>query len=780
MLAFQVLQALLNFFASLLAIALQAVLFAAGYLLVFVGGTGLGRTRQKRRGWLERFAERRRDREATFADVVGLTETKRELQQLIDLLKRPDAYREVGAELPRGAILVGPPGTGKTLLARAIANEAGVPFFSLASADFANMFLGVGAFRIRQVYRQARRHRRAIVFIDEVEALARTRSADFFGGDANTLSAFLTELDGFAVEGRVVTLAATNLIEQVDPAILRPGRLDWQIYIGPPTEAERKELFTYYLQRVRSEADPEAAARLAVNFTPAEVRRAVNEAALLAARSGSTLVGERELVAGVDRVAATLERRVGSFVIARAGDPTVHLSDVIGCDEAKAEVQEFIDYLRTPERYRQIGARVPRGILFVGPPGTGKTLLARAIANEAGVPFYALAGSDFVQGVVGSGAAHVRQVYAQARKHAAAIVFIDEIDALGVRRGTAGSEADQALNQLLVELDGFARSNVLTVGATNRLAALDAALVRPGRLDRTVAVPLPDLEARAKLFSHYLGSVRAVEGINCRQLARTSWNMSGADIAAAVNEASFLAVRDGRDRVTQFDLNQGIERVAFGLSSRRKVNAEDRRLVAIHEAGHAVVEHHARPERILHKLTIVPDLAGTAGYSWSVHDEERLSFETREGLLAELRVLFGGIVAEELFFGTMTIGSTGDLDRAASLAHFYIWNSGMHPDFSADYQAMERRVPLAETTRVRLDRAVEAVLVEARTATRTILEAHRDEHARLVAALLESESLYGEDILRVLRGEPHGQPHGQPQGQPHGLTAFRAEPPDES
>lgn len=759
MLAFEVLQGILGFFLALITVLVQALVFAFGYLLVFVGSSGLGRsqqTRVRKSGWLGRFRERGADRDVGFDDVIGLGEAKQELRQLVDMLRNPGLYREVGAELPRGALLVGPPGTGKTLLARAIASEAGVPFFSLSSADFANMFLGVGAYRVRQIYRKARRTPRAVVFIDEIEALARTRSTGFdFGGDSNTLSALLTELDGFSVDSCVVTLAATNLVEQVDSAVLRPGRLDWQVYVGPPNEKEREQLFAYYLGRVKSEADPAVAAHQAANFTPAEVRRAVNEGALRAVRANRKRLTDGDLSEGIDRVAATLERKLGTFVVSRPLDSQVRFDGVIGCDEAKAEVQEYIDFLRSPARYRAIGARVPHGFLFVGPPGTGKTLLARAIAGEAGVPFYVLSGSEFVEGYAGTGASRVRQVYTQARKHPAAIVFIDEIDALAARRGSVGAEASQALNQLLVELDGFGRSNVLTIGATNRLSVLDSALLRPGRLDRTVAVPLPDLDGREQLFGHYLAAVRSVEGIHYRQLARASWNMSGAEIAAAVNEASFVALREGRDRVTQFDLNQGIERVAFGLSSRRRVNAEDRRLVAIHEAGHAVVEYHARPGRLLHKLTIVPGLEG-AGYSWSLRDEEALSFETREDLLAAITVLFAGRVAEELYFGQITVGAGNDLARAARLAHQYVWELGMHPEAPGSYRELAELGLLSDSSRARLDLLGEEILRDSKERARRILASHGDEHARLVRALLERESLYGEEILRALGPQTDG------------------------
>jgi ATP-dependent metalloprotease FtsH len=750
MLAFQVLQAILNILLQLIQILVQGIVYALGFLLIFVGGTGLGRSQTqqiKGRRWF--WQKRNLEQEVRFEDIIGLDEAKQELQQLVDLLRRPENYRTLGAESPKGILLVGPPGTGKTMLARAIANEAGVPFFSLVSADFANMFLGVGALRVRQIYREARRHPQAIVFIDELETLAKARNSglgNFGGGDSNTLSAFLGELDGFKAQSNVITLGATNSVEQIDAAILRPGRLDWQIYIGPPDEADREKLFTFYLGRIQSDADSLKGAKLAVNFTPAEVRRAVNEAGLIAVREGKAKISDLHLSAGIDRVSATLERKVGTFVISRPGDVRVAMGDVIGCEEAKSEVQEYVDFLKHPEKFRRIGAKVPRGFLFVGPPGTGKTLLAKAIANTAGVPFYVLSGADFVEVFSGVGASRIRQVYSQARRHRSAIVFIDEIDALAAKRGGRG-DADQTLNQFLVELDGFGRSNVLTIGATNRLDTLDPALLRPGRLDRTVLVPLPDLEAREQLFSHYLNTVQTIPGINCRQLARTTWNLSGAEIAAAVNEASFIALRNEREQVNQFDLNQGIERIKFGLSSRRKVNAEDRRLVAIHEAGHAIVEHYARPERTLHKLTIVPNLQGIAGYSWSLGDENQLSFETREQLLAEIQVLFGGRVAEEEFFGTVTTGAKEDLARAAQLAHQFIWELGMGEEFVASLQKEQ----LADQTRQRLDIQVNTLLVEAKERSRKILRDHAQEHARLCETLLERESLYGDEILQVLR-----------------------------
>ncbi len=455
---------------------------------------------------------------------------------------------------------------------------------------------------------------------------------------------------------------------------------------------------------------------------------------------------------GISRLQNRQARRRGVWpwrYFERESDRGVRFDDVIGCDEAKREVQEYVEFLREPRRFREIGAKVPRGFLLVGPPGTGKTLLAKAMATEADVPFYALSGSEFTEVFVGVGAARVRQVYRQARRHPAAIVFIDEIDALATARGRQfGIEADQTLNQFLVELDGFGPSNVLTIGATNRVDALDPALVRPGRLDRTVAVSLPDLEARERLFGHYLNQVKAVEGINKAQVARAAWNMSGAEIAAAVNEASFIAVRDGRPRITQFDLNRGIERILFGSSSQRKINAPDRRLVAIHEAGHAVVDYCVRSDRFPHKLTIVP-VGTAAGYSWSVQDEDKLSYKTRATVFADLQVYFAGLVAEELFHEAGATPPGEDLRQAARLARWYIWESGISGEFLANYEQMGN---LSESTRERLDRAVEQVLAQAKAEARATLESHRAEHARLVDALMERESLYGDDILRALKG----------------------------
>lgn len=792
MLSLDVLLGFVNLLGGLAIVMVQGLVFALVYLWVFTGGMGLNRNQtsmvKPRGNWfarkLGRYRDRQDEREVRLDDIIGLDEAKQDLGQILDFLKRPEQYRAIGAGIPTGALLVGPPGTGKTLLARAMANEAGIPFFSLSASDFSNMWLGVGAQRIKQIYRQARRYPKAIVFIDEVDALARARGAGFdnLGGDANTLNAFLSELDGFAVNSNVITLAATNIEDQVDQAVVRPGRLDRQVYIGPPDEQDRAKLFRFYLGKTRAEQiDLTGCAQLTVNFTPAEIRQVVNEAGFLAVRSGRELINAADLSAGIDKVAATLERRVGSFVIARSGDLHIRLADVIGCDEAKQEVQEYINFLRHPERYRQIGAKVPRGFLFIGPPGTGKTLLAKAIANESGVPFYALSGSDFTEVYVGLGAARIRQVYRQARKHKAAIVFIDEIDALAAQRGGPSNQEAQTLNQFLVELDGFGRSNVLTIGATNRLDILDRAVLRPGRLDRTVSVPLPDLDAREQLFTHYLHKVQAVAGIQCRQLARAAWNMSGAEIAAAVNEASFITLRDERTQVTQFDLNQGIERVLFGLSSRRKVNTKDRYLVAVHEAGHAIVEHYARPKRILHKLTIVPDLEGGGGYSWSVKDEAELSVDTREDILAEIQVLFGGRVAEEIFCGTVTTGAGADLAQAARLARRFVWQLGMSDTFLADYEQLATDPrgnfqSISERTKERLDNLVEATLLEAKQKAYTLVSTHGHEHERLCQALLERESLYGDDILKVLDGEP--QARTRPEG-PVGLSAYRPPEPGE-
>ncbi|HEY0454972.1 MAG TPA: ATP-dependent zinc metalloprotease FtsH, partial [Verrucomicrobiae bacterium] len=360
----------------------------------------------------------------------------------------------------------------------------------------------------------------------------------------------------------------------------------------------------------------------------------------------------------------------------------VSFNDVAGCEEAKYELQEVVEFLKNPDRYKAIGAKIPKGVLLVGPPGTGKTLLARAVAGEAHVPFFSLSGSDFVEMFVGVGASRVRDLFQQAKAKAPCIIFIDELDAIGRQRGVhvgaVNDEREQTLNQLLVEMDGFeANAGVILLAATNRPDVLDRALLRPGRFDRQVVVDAPDLDGREAILKVHTRTVPLAEDVELRRVARATPGFSGADLANAVNEAALLAARRQARRITQRDLEEAVEKVVAGPERKsRRLTEEAKKRVACHEVGHALVAAHSKHSDPVHKISIIPRGRAALGYTMQLPAEEQFLM-TQSELLDRIRGLLGGRAAEEQVFGDVTTGAENDLDRATAMARQMVCLFGM-------------------------------------------------------------------------------------------------------
>ena len=446
----------------------------------------------------------------------------------------------------------------------------------------------------------------------------------------------------------------------------------------------------------------------------------------------------------------------------RGGDVT--FADVAGADEAVLELREVVEYLRDPDRFKRLGARIPKGVLLVGPPGTGKTLLARAVAGEADVPFMSLSGSDFVEMFVGVGASRVRDLFRQAVKQAPAIVFVDEIDAVGRHRGAGvgggHDEREQTLNQLLVEMDGFAQTDgVVLIAATNRPDILDPALLRPGRFDRQVVVDNPDVAGRAAVLTVHLKGKPIAVDVDAAVLARRTPGFSGADLANLVNEGALLAARRGGDRITAADLSAAVERVLAGPERSRILSDLERRIVAVHESGHAIVSHVLPHADDVHKVSIVA--RGSAlGYTVLLPEEDR-HLHSRAQLADQLAVALAGRAAEEVVFGELTTGAADDIDRATRLAQAMVTEYGMsnklgprrfvsrdgEPFLGLDHgRAADHGTDVA----VRVDEEVSRLLDEAHDRARRILESHRGGLDRLAAALLERETLADAELAEHL------------------------------
>ena len=447
-------------------------------------------------------------------------------------------------------------------------------------------------------------------------------------------------------------------------------------------------------------------------------------------------------------------------------DTGVTFNDVAGCDEAKFELEEVVDFLKNPDRYAALGAKIPKGVLLVGPPGTGKTLLARAVAGEAHVPFFSLSGSDFVEMFVGVGAARVRDLFVQAKAQAPCIVFIDELDAIGRERsvhiGATNDEREQTLNQLLVEMDGFeANVGVILLAATNRPEVLDRALLRPGRFDRQVVVDLPDLDGREAILKVHSRGIPMADSVTLRKVAQGTPGFSGADLANAINEAALLAARNREKQITQKDLEDAVEKVVAGPERKsRRLNDEEKRRVAYHETGHAVVGAYSKNADPVHKISIVPRGRSALGYTMQLPTEDRFLM-TRAALEDRIKGMLGGRAAEEICFGEVSTGAENDLERATVMARQMVCMYGMSESVGLVHCAERRPMFLpgqdsalqrdcSEDTARKIDDEVTRMLDERYLDAKNILNAHRDKLEAIAHELLKTESMDAETFKRMI------------------------------
>ena len=451
---------------------------------------------------------------------------------------------------------------------------------------------------------------------------------------------------------------------------------------------------------------------------------------------------------------------------------TITFADVAGCDEAKEEVQELVDFLRDPSKFQKLGGRIPKGVLMVGNPGTGKTLLAKAIAGEAKVPFFSISGSDFVEMFVGVGAARVRDMFENAKKHSPCIIFIDEIDAVGRHRGAGlgggNDEREQTLNQLLVEMDGFeGHSGIIVIAATNRPDILDPALLRPGRFDRQVVVPLPDIRGREEILKVHMRKVPIAGDVKADVIARGTPGFSGADLANLVNEAALFAARRNKRLVDQDDFEMAKDKIMMGAERRSMVMTEDEKMnTAYHESGHAVVAKLVPKSDPVHKVTIIP--RGRAlGLTMQLPEQDRYAYD-REYLMSRIAVLFGGRIAEELFMNQMTTGASNDFERATAMARDMVTRYGMSDLGVMVYGENEGEVFLgrsvtqhknvSEATMQKVDAEIRRIIDQQYALARKLLDENRDKVEAMTKALLEWETIDAEQIDDIMSGKPPRPP----------------------
>ena len=463
-----------------------------------------------------------------------------------------------------------------------------------------------------------------------------------------------------------------------------------------------------------------------------------------------------------DKMAHFGEARVSSIP---EGDKKVTFKDVAGADEEKEELQEIVEFLRDPEKYLKLGAHIPKGVLLVGPPGTGKTLLAKAVAGEAGVKFLSISGSDFVEMYVGVGASRVRDLFVQAKKDAPAIVFIDEIDAVGRQRGSGlgggHDEREQTLNQLLVEMDGFgSNEGVVVLAATNRPEVLDKALLRPGRFDRRITVDRPNLAGRLATLQVHTRNIKLAEDVNLEKIAQATAGCVGADLANLVNEAALRAVRKGRRAVNQNDLLVSFELVIAGSEKKGTVITEqEKRIIAYHEVGHALVAAKQKNAQPVSKITIVPHTQGTLGYTLHLPEEEKFLM-SREDILAEIRTLLAGRSSEEVVCNTMTSGAANDIERATEMARNLVARFGMCDEFDmvalgtvqSQYLDGGYSMTCAQETYAAADRETIKIIRQCHKEAKEILMENRELLDKIAAYLLKKETITGQEMIAIIEG----------------------------
>ncbi|QDU70695.1 ATP-dependent zinc metalloprotease FtsH [Mucisphaera calidilacus] len=446
---------------------------------------------------------------------------------------------------------------------------------------------------------------------------------------------------------------------------------------------------------------------------------------------------------------------------------TVRLTDVAGIDEAKDEVTEVIEFLKNPKKFQRLGGRVPRGVLLIGSPGCGKTLLAKAVAGEADVPFFSISGSDFVEMFVGVGASRVRDLFKQAKDSSPCIIFLDEIDAVGRRRGSGFSsgghdEREQTLNAILVEMDGFESSDqIIVIAATNRADVLDPALIRPGRFDRQIQVPLPDVAGRLEILKVHAERIKTAEHVDLEKIARGTPMFSGADLSAIINEAAIAATMQGKDFVEHADLEEARDKVRWGRSRKSaRLEEDEKRVIAYHEAGHAVVMHYDPDAEPLHKVTIIPR-GPSLGSTYMLPEKDKHILSKKQ-LLGHMRVAFGGRIAEEMFTGDQYNGTAGDIRQVSEIAQAMITEYGMsqrlgfrlygHDEGKNPWEQPDRLY--SDDTAKTIDEEVKSLIDKTYNEAKTLIETHRDQTEALAEALIKYETLNAEEVQKVFDGQP--------------------------
>lgn len=752
---------------------LQAFIFVglmqAGHYYMSMGG---GMTKM-----LGGDAAERSKTDVKWSDVVGMNDAKREAWEVVQLMKDSKKLKAIGGRNIKGAIMIGAPGCGKTYLAKAMATEADLPFLSAVGSEFVGMIVGLGAARMKSLFKKARKMAKVeggcIIFIDEIDSFARPRTEDRgFGGATSqnaTVNQFLTELDGMRQhENNIFVLAATNVPEEdLDSAIMRSGRFDRKIRFEKPTAKGREALFEFYLKKIDTQApiNVEDLAERSQWFSPSDINSLVREAAIVAQRDGRTKANNKDLDEAMEKIMDSIEKTDGDKIL--SNKINIPWDSVIGMENAKKEAWEVVELLRDRHKLNAVGGKIVKGVIMLGPPGCGKTYLAKAMATEAGFPFIARTGSDFVRMFVGEGARKVEQTFDEARKLAktegGCIIFIDEIDAFAQPRTTdqgfgGTSSMNATVNQFLSEMDGLRRAenNIVVLAATNVAEnMIDSAVMRPGRFDRKIYVTLPNLKEREELFKFYLANVNADKSCNPKLLAQKTLYFSPSQIDSMIREAGIFALREKRDTITFKDLSNAYDRIQYGDKSNIMMTDDEKIWTAYHEAGHAIIGYLLHPTDDIIKATIIPR-KGSLGMVSSRPIEETHS-ANKEKLLADIKVAIAAYVAERVKFGSTSSGVGGgrgsDFDTAMRIAQRMVWSFGMGPTgLVGDFYATNNQYGqsnMSEKTKETLDNDVQSILKSCINEVEEILTSKKDLLEAFSQELLEKQELEYDEIVAI-------------------------------
>lgn len=697
-----------------------------------------------------------------FCDFVGQEKVVDEAKEFVDSVKLYSSYSKLGARKPRGLLIEGAPGNGKKLLVQAIVGELGGYIIPVNGNLLADRVLHTGDAKIRvffELARQISKERFAVLFIDDFDVVARNNQAGAvaMSGD-KTAYTLRVCIESIRDNDKILVIGSTSSSVKVDQKFFKPGCLDKTIHIPLPTQNGRKAILEHCLHSVALENDEliedvskELAGKLA-GFSASQLKASVEDAALLAAQAGNDFVKKVHF----DKVCEKLllsKRRIDDSkqedqFFYTFGDKT-RFKDVIGLEEVLEEVAEAVTFVKNQDRYGKLGARSPKGLLLHGPSGCGKTLIARAIAGEGGCCFISISGSEFVKKYVGTGSMTVSLIFDFARnmsKEIPVVIFIDEIDGLGRRKSLdangAQTEYNNTINEILKQMDGFSKNeNILVIGATNLISELDQALIRPGRFDRKILVPLPCLKARQEIIKHYLEKKAVDNNLKSEEaivaMARKTAGFSGADIENIINESAIIAVRKNAESISSVHIDEAIERVLIGSKNNFLRTEEEKKRTAYHEAGHTVIAIVSGVK--VEKVSILSrgDSLGVTVYDSKEHWEPR----TEQDLFNRIMIAQGGYVAEKLIFNSVSEGASSDLLKAGKIASDMIRKFGMG---EKELEAIvESAVPRLSK---KFDEAVISIGQKALAKTKELLNTHRNFLTAIAEKLLIQESLSENDL----------------------------------